>query len=156
MQHNMNEDQSQFTSEPYLTDESNQQRRGSQRRPTNASASVYSAGRRKSNAFLDVPMSNSNYLQVNDCDDDITIRTFSSSNKGIVNRGDSFRRRRSRSSSLVPPSSPMRPKVEEVYVPSGSTDSYLVAMLGTSGVGKATLLSQFQTSEGIDYGESGK
>lgn len=44
MQHNMNEDQSQFTSEPYLTDESNQQRRGSQRKP-NASASVYSAGK---------------------------------------------------------------------------------------------------------------
>ncbi|CAO1428938.1 unnamed protein product [Diamesa tonsa] len=154
MQHNMNEDQSQFTSEPYLTDESNQQRRASQRRP-NASASVYSAGRRKSNAFLDVPVSNSNYLQVNDCDDDITIRTFSSSNKGIVNRGDSFRRRRSRSSSLVPPSSPMRPKVEEVYAQNGgSTDSYLVAMLGACGVGKAALLSQFQTSEGIDYGEN--
>lgn len=44
MQHNMNEDQSQFTSEPYLTDESNQQIRGSQRRP-NASASAYSAGK---------------------------------------------------------------------------------------------------------------
>ena len=42
----------------------------------------YFPGRRKSNAFLDVPVSNSNYLQVNDCDDDITIRTFSSSNKG--------------------------------------------------------------------------
>ena len=76
---------------------------------------------------------------------------------GIVNRGDSFRRRRSRSSSLVPPSSPMRPKVEEVYTQNGgSTDSYLVAMLGACGVGKAALLSQFQTSEGIDYGESGK
>lgn len=44
MQHNMNEDHSQFTSEPYLTDESNQQRRGSHRKP-NASASVYSAGK---------------------------------------------------------------------------------------------------------------
>ena len=43
MQQNMNEDQSQFTSEPYLTDECNQQRRGSQRRP-NASASAYSTG----------------------------------------------------------------------------------------------------------------
>ena len=51
----------------------------------------------------------------------------------------------------------MRPKVEEVYAQNGgSTDSYLVAMLGANGVGKAALLSQFQTSEGIDYGESGK
>ena len=76
---------------------------------------------------------------------------------GIVNRGDSFRRRRSRSSSLVPPSSPMRPKAEEVNTQSsGRSDSYLVAMLGAPGVGKAALLSQFQSSEGIDYGESGK
>ncbi|CAO1432657.1 unnamed protein product [Diamesa hyperborea] len=158
IQQNLNEVKSQFTSEPYLADENDTPpqpvRKGSQRRP-NASASVYSPGRRKSNAFLDVPGNNSNFLRVNDGDDDITIRTFSSSNKGIVNRGDSFRRRRSRSSSLVPPSSPMRPKAEEVNTQSsGRSDSYLVAMLGAPGVGKAALLSQFQSSEGIDYGES--
>lgn len=77
---------------------------------------------------------------------------------GIVNRGDSFRRRRSRSSSLIPPVSPMRPKAaQDVPTQSaGRSDSYLVAMLGAPGVGKAALLSQFQSSEGIDYGESGK
>lgn len=36
------------------------------------------------------------------------------------------------------------------------SDSYLVAMLGAQGVGKAALLSQFRTSECINAYESGR
>jgi hypothetical protein len=75
---------------------------------------------------------------------------------GIVNRGDSFRRRRSRSSSIIPPTSPMNAVVQELPQPSEPCDSYLVAMLGTLGVGKRTLLSQFMTSECINAYESGR
>jgi len=120
---------------------------------------------------------------------------------GIVNRGDSFRRRRSRSNSLIPtpattpelqrngtftssedglllpqsesfdrrspmpsPKSPVRPFPKStnanatVVVPDSAMDqedheplvNHRVAMLGTRGVGKAALVSQFMTSEGIN------
>nr|ABE73306.1 IP07054p [Drosophila melanogaster] len=50
---------------------------------------------------------NMHHLRVNDDDEDVDrLRTFSASKGGIINRGDSFRRRRSRSNSLAP-SSPM-------------------------------------------------
>lgn len=42
-------------------------------------------------------------------------------------------------------------KDEKIVPPSsGSVDSYLVMMLGASGVGKAALTSQFRTSECIN------
>jgi hypothetical protein len=76
---------------------------------------------------------------------------------GIVNRGDSFRRRRSRSSSIIPPSSPLNAVVQELMQQRPEPcDSYLVAMLGTPGVGKQTLLSQFRTSECINAYETGR
>lgn len=78
---------------------------------------------------------------------------------GIVNRGDSFRRRRSRSSSLIPPTSPMKPAAEEAAKSTnsnGPTDSYTVCMLGAPGVGKAALLSQFRTSECINAYDGGR
>lgn len=70
------------------------------------------------------------------------------SSPGVINRGDSFRRRRSRSNSLAP-TSPMK---DEKLVPTatGPVDSYMVMMLGGSGVGKAALTSQFRTSECIN------
>lgn len=150
-----------FTSEPYLMDESETLhqpvRRGSQRRPAQNNVSSNASVRRKSNIYLDVPGQNSNYLRVNDTDDTITLRTFSTSNKGIVNRGDSFRRRRSRSSSLIPPASPMKSTAaSEVSASPGPSDSYLVCMMGAPGVGKAALLSQFRTSECINAYESGR
>lgn len=141
-----------------------------------------STARRKSNAssaFLDVPGGANFYnSRTNDNNDDtVTLRTFSSSNKGsrkfflcslenliksiknydpgIVNRGDSFRRRRSRSSSLIPPSSPMK-QPDQVSSHSAPSDSYLVAMLGAQGVGKCALLSQFRTSECINAYETGR
>lgn len=139
------------------------------------------AARRKSNAgaFLDVPGANSYNSRLNDgsSDDTVTLRTFSASNKGslidhftarkslincflirlgIVNRGDSFRRRRSRSSSLIPPTSPMNPHDDRLSSHSVPFDSYLVAMLGSAGVGKCALLSQFRTSECINAYETGR
>ncbi|XP_021699971.1 GTP-binding protein RAD isoform X3 [Aedes aegypti] len=73
----------------------------------------------------------------------------STQNTGIVNRGDSFRRRRSRSNSLAPTSPVYAP--EEVLPPNnGPIDSFYVAMIGAAGVGKAALLSQFRSSECIN------
>lgn len=79
---------------------------------------------------------------------------------GVVNRGDSFRRRRSRSNSLLPPgtatgSTDNQPNVETHQtplspVPSPEVISYSVAMLGAPGVGKTALVSQFMTSECIN------
>lgn len=79
-----------------------------------------------------------------------------SARTGIVNRGDSFRRRRSRSSSLIPPASPIRAPDDGLSSHSGPSDSYLVAMLGAPGVGKCALLSQFRTSECINAYETGR
>ncbi|XP_021699970.1 GTP-binding protein RAD isoform X2 [Aedes aegypti] len=136
------------TSEPRLNDSETpppQKRRGSQRRSTQNTAS------RKSNAFLDVPQLNIQNLQIDDKDqdDNYRLRTFSCSKQGIVNRGDSFRRRRSRSNSLAPTSPVYAP--EEVLPPNnGPIDSFYVAMIGAAGVGKAALLSQFRSSECIN------
>lgn len=81
---------------------------------------------------------------------------------GVINRGDSFRRKRSRSNSLA--TSPMSPSHSPSHpMPSrsstGPVDSYRVSMLGGPGVGKTALISQFRTSECInayeDTGECG-
>jgi septin family protein len=65
---------------------------------------------------------------------------------GVVNRGDSFRRRRSRSNSLAPADQ----ENEERRAPPKEVISYTVAMLGARGVGKTALISQFMTSECIN------
>ena len=65
---------------------------------------------------------------------------------GVVNRGDSFRRRRSRSNSLAPADQ----QNEERRLPPKEVASHNVAMLGTRGVGKTALISQFMTSECIN------
>lgn len=77
---------------------------------------------------------------------------------GVINRGDSFRRKRSRSNSLA--NSPMSPNQSpSVSNPSrsfGPVDSYRVNMLGGPGVGKTALISQFCTSECINaYEDTG-
>ncbi|KAF5300822.1 hypothetical protein FQA39_LY10944 [Lamprigera yunnana] len=71
---------------------------------------------------------------------------------GIVNRGDSFRRRRSRSNSLCPPAligtpSPVMDGPDHVQA---EVTKYSVALLGSQGVGKTALISQFMTSECIN------
>lgn len=77
---------------------------------------------------------------------------------GIVNRGDSFRRRRSRSNSLCPPQmvgtpSPVMDGPEQIQT---DVTRYIVALLGAQGVGKTALISQFMTSECINAYDSKK
>ena len=86
----------------------------------------------------------------------------------MVNRGDSFRRRRSRSNSLAPPAlgmdgltsgepspvvsgatTPIAPHAERQR-PNTPVTTYRVAILGAAGVGKSALVSQFMTSECIN------
>ncbi|XP_050507709.1 GTP-binding protein REM 1 [Diabrotica virgifera virgifera] len=151
---------SQSNSEPKLTDDITPEvsphirRKGSQRRGT----SVY---QRKSTAFLDVPdtRSKNNFNPEEEDEDSYRLRSFSFTSKGvftsktgIVNRGDSFRRRRSRSNSLIPPSiggtpSPVLDMPDQNLL---EVSSYVVSLLGAQGVGKTALISQFMTSECIN------
>jgi hypothetical protein len=89
----------------------------------------------------------------------LTVSLVSLLSAGIVNRGDSFRRRRSRSNSLVPPqilTSPAPdctpPASPTLAVTATAPDvvTYRVAMIGAQGVGKSALVSQFMTSECIN------
>lgn len=89
----------------------------------------------------------------------LTVSLVSLLSAGIVNRGDSFRRRRSRSNSLVPPqilTSPAPdgtpPASPNIAVTQSAPDvvTYRVAMIGAQGVGKSALISQFMTSECIN------
>ncbi|XP_022920638.1 uncharacterized protein [Onthophagus taurus] len=129
-------------------------RKGSTRRGT----SVY---HRKSTAFLDVPDQRNAAVNQgqgigNDEDEDsYRLRSFSfnSKGKGIINRGDSFRRRRSRSNSLCPPQCGI-PQMEETD--QTPITSYDVALIGAQGVGKSALISQFMTSECINAYERQK
>ncbi|KAK6645510.1 hypothetical protein RUM43_001787 [Polyplax serrata] len=70
----------------------------------------------------------------------------------VVNRGDSFRRRRSRSNSLAPPGLlPQEiPSLPAVPAPPPEVTTYRVALVGAQGVGKTALISQFMTSECIN------
>ncbi|XP_030371773.1 GTP-binding protein RAD isoform X3 [Scaptodrosophila lebanonensis] len=122
---------------------------------------------------------NMHHLRVTDDDEDLDrLRTFSASKGGIINRGDSFRRRRSRSNSLAP-TSPMHPRsvvggpgggggggsnMGSGYIAGNSNgygepqaadnhqpvEFYRVEMLGSPGVGKQALISQFRTSDCIN------
>ncbi|XP_050301450.1 GTP-binding protein REM 1 isoform X2 [Anthonomus grandis grandis] len=154
-----NNEKTQYNSEPKLTEDStpdvspNIRRKGSQRRGT----SVY---QRKSTAFLDVPerktsASHSNTEGEED-EDSYRLRSFSFTSKGIVNRGDSFRRRRSRSNSLCPPSMGANTPSPVLDDHVGEVSNYTVALLGAQGVGKTALISQFMTSECINAYERQK
>ncbi|KAF7263710.1 hypothetical protein GWI33_001324 [Rhynchophorus ferrugineus] len=75
---------------------------------------------------------------------------------GIINRGDSFRRRRSRSNSLCPPAmggQTPSPVLDNHCI---EVSNYTVALLGAQGVGKTALISQFMTSECINTYERQK
>uniref|UniRef100_A0A1Q3G4K6 Putative ras-related gtpase n=1 Tax=Culex tarsalis TaxID=7177 RepID=A0A1Q3G4K6_CULTA len=143
----LQDSKSHCTSEPKLNDYETpppQKRCGSQRR-----APPTTAAKKTNRPFLDVPQLNN--LQIDDQDDadNYRLRTFSSSKQGVVNRGDSFRRRRSRSGSLAPVSPMYAP--EEILPPNSTPiESFQVAMIGPPGVGKGTLLSQFRSSECIN------
>ncbi|XP_057320283.1 GTP-binding protein REM 1 isoform X2 [Microplitis mediator] len=75
------------------------------------------------------------------------LRSFSLTSKGLINRGDSFRRKPSKSSSL-----PHSKKTGDQNEPKLLKEilSYTVGMLGGPGVGKTALISQFMTSECIN------
>ncbi len=81
---------------------------------------------------------------------------------GLVNRGDSFRRRHNRSNSLFPSSSGVLADqdqnettthvIEEpaTTMPDTCVITYNVSVIGATGVGKTSLISQFMTSECIN------
>ncbi|XP_054012278.1 GTP-binding protein RAD [Hylaeus anthracinus] len=135
------------SSEPKLTD--NDISPGLRRRGSRRGQSMHHSHHRKSNAFLDVPDTSSQMPSREDGEDEDSyrLRSFSLTSKGVINRGDSFRRRRSRSNSLAPAD----PENEEkLAAPAKEVVSYAVAMLGARGVGKTALISQFMTSECIN------
>ncbi|XP_022830319.1 GTP-binding protein REM 1 [Spodoptera litura] len=103
---------------------------------------------RRSNAFLDVPRNAPHQPEEEPDEDSYRLRTFNITQKGgIVNRGDSFRRRRSRSGSLAPSSPAQSAPESQERKP---VACHRVAMVGAPGVGKTALISQFQTSECIN------
>ncbi|XP_035445153.1 GTP-binding protein REM 1 [Spodoptera frugiperda] len=103
---------------------------------------------RRSNAFLDVPRNPPHQPEEEPDEDSYRLRTFNITQKGgIVNRGDSFRRRRSRSGSLAPSSPAQSAPESQERKP---VACHRVAMIGAPGVGKTALISQFQTSECIN------
>ncbi|CAH1171347.1 unnamed protein product, partial [Phaedon cochleariae] len=162
----------QSTSEPKLADNHTAtpdvsphiRRKGSQHQRRGASGH-----QRKSTAFLDVPETRGRSQreeegEEEEDEDSYRLRSFSFTSKGvftnktgIVNRGDSFRRRRSRSNSLCPPAGAFAggantpsPVFDEPCRGVGEVASYGVALLGAQGVGKTALISQFMTSECIN------
>ncbi|KAL7640722.1 UNVERIFIED_CONTAM: hypothetical protein RMT77_008997 [Armadillidium vulgare] len=94
------------------------------------------------------------------------LRNFQTTNKGIVNRGDSFRRRRSRSNSIQPPFDgatlpSLPPQMQDIASVPGSpefssdekdstTEHFRMVVVGATGVGKTALMNQFRTSECIN------
>ncbi|XP_032665858.1 uncharacterized protein LOC116841696 isoform X2 [Odontomachus brunneus] len=134
------------SSEPRLTE--NDVSPGIRRRGSRRGQSMHHAHQRKSNAFLDVPDASSQMPPREDGEDEDSyrLRSFSLTSKGVVNRGDSFRRRRSRSNSLAP----AEQENEVRRAPPKEVVSHNVAMLGSRGVGKTALISQFMTSECIN------
>lgn len=134
------------SSEPRLTD--NDISPGLRRRGSRRGQSMHHSHHRKSNAFLDVPDPSTQIQREEGEDEDsYRLRSFSLTSKGVINRGDSFRRRRSRSNSLAPAE---QDGEEKRSVPAKEISSYTVAILGARGVGKTALISQFMTSECIN------
>ncbi|XP_012550455.1 GTP-binding protein REM 1 [Bombyx mori] len=141
------ETRARYSSEPRLaeTETPPQVRRqaSARRRPPAAQH----AQPRRSNAFLDVPRTAHQPEEEPD-EDSYRLRSFNITQKGgIVNRGDSFRRRRSRSGSLAPSSPAQAAPESEERRP---VACHRVAMIGAPGVGKTALISQFQTTECIN------
>ncbi|XP_050429291.1 GTP-binding protein GEM isoform X2 [Adelges cooleyi] len=125
---------------------------GFKRKPSTRKAPT---GHRKSGAFLDVPagITTDNKSEQEDSENSYRLRSFSFTSKGIINRGDSFiRKRRSRSNSLAQDddSKECTPPVDYIQQNDDNITSYAVALLGTRGVGKTALISQFMTSEYIN------
>ena len=136
-------------------------------------------GRRESVPFEDGVTAKLEHLRLLEADDCCVVRNFSMSSKGLVNRGDSFKRKNRSSSDLtaaarsgstgsIPSTvgkvSPIernmhiRDRNRRAEVLKASV--HKVLMLGHHGVGKSALLQQFMTSEymgAVDasFGKSG-
>ncbi|XP_058809044.1 GTP-binding protein RAD isoform X1 [Phymastichus coffea] len=165
------------SSEPRLSE--NDASPGLRRRGSRRGQSAYQPHQRKHqvNAYLDVPDANAAAatLQRDDLlDEDLyRLRSFSLTSKGVINRGDSFRKKRSRSNSLAPAegggeatatSAAATDEQQQQQQQTGNKSaaaaaaqappkevaSYNVAVLGARGVGKSALVSQFMSSEGIN------
>ncbi|XP_076658807.1 rad, Gem/Kir family member 3 isoform X2 [Halictus rubicundus] len=141
------------SSEPRLTDNDVSPRL--KRRDSRRGQSMQRTHRRKSNVYLNVPATCLHMPSMEDDEeeDSYRLRSFNLTSKGIVNRGDSFirRRSRSRSTSLARANSEAE---EKNAAPPKEKSTYTVAMLGARGVGKTTLINQFMTSESINGYES--
>lgn len=135
------------SSEPRLNE--NDVSPGFRRRGSRRGQSMHHTHHRKSNAFLDVPDVSVQIppREEGEDEDSYRLRSFSLTSKGVINRGDSFRRRRSRSNSLAPADQETE---EKPVAPPKEIISYTVAILGARGVGKTALISQFMTSECIN------
>jgi len=153
--------------------ETSAHRRAASVRVYGTAAPLCGSGPLRRSTFLDVPDDVDNNV---DDEDSYRIRSFDTTRKGVVNRGDSFRRRRSRSNSLAPhphdaplngitltaastapssallaldsPASDSYPADDDHHT--GNTRSYRSAMIGAHGVGKSALVGQFMTSECIN------
>ncbi|XP_014238840.1 GTP-binding protein GEM isoform X1 [Trichogramma pretiosum] len=148
-------------SEPRLTD--NDASPGLRRRNSRRGQSVHHPHHhnRKVNAYLDVPDANGPTNAQREAelmlDEDLyRLRSFSLTSKGVINRGDSFRKKRSRSNSLAPNEAESAEQESSKNsnaskaAPPKEVMSYSVAILGARGVGKSALISQFMSSEGIN------
>ncbi|XP_060865076.1 uncharacterized protein LOC132941155 isoform X1 [Metopolophium dirhodum] len=159
-------------SDPRLHESSPQDGMAFKRKP---SSRKVNSNHRKSGAFLDVPPGeNKKLTEPEDPENSYRLRSFSFTSKGIVNRGDSFRKRRSRSNSLAREDDPkectppilydnnsqqvqqqqqFQHQQEQQHRQNECGDditSHTVSLMGSRGVGKTTLISQFMTSEYIN------
>ncbi|XP_034253616.1 GTP-binding protein REM 2-like [Thrips palmi] len=79
------------------------------------------------------------------------LRNFAITGKGVVNRGDSVKSRRSSADSNDCPSPAERSrsptKIIDTRVPLADPHRYHVVILGAQGVGKSSLVQQFSTSD---------
>lgn len=97
------------------------------------------------------------------------VRSFKTTTKGVVNRGDSVRKRGGRSAregsdeksrhACTPSPNPARHipfevKVKNPYDNSAMSSYYKVVVLGAIGVGKTSITQQFMTSEYVAFDNS--
>ena len=116
--------------------------------------------------FEDCVSAKLEHLRLLEAEDCCVVRNFSTSSKGIVNRGDSFKRKNRSSSDLTAAASNgstgsisstvgkvspiernMRMRDRDRRVEELKASVHKVLMLGDHGVGKSALLQQFMTSE---------
>ncbi|ESO98249.1 hypothetical protein LOTGIDRAFT_159044 [Lottia gigantea] len=90
------------------------------------------------------------------------VRSFKTTSKHLINRGDSFKNRSTNSlmssgSAVTEPDKKLRTlsvTSDDSQGGSSAPSYFKVAILGSNGVGKSTLLRQFMTSECMGYNAS--